>query len=138
MKLYIRAFADSQAEIYRDIRSKSSIVIEHLIKVFMYPDSDDLNHWKQEIYAAMSRVPKLKRTKKYPESKNILKYSWNIWKDSIDDMIQVIENDYGSSNIDSNTIYNKIYKYLNWLADELTNFGYVTSKQIYVEIDSLI
>lgn len=138
MKLYIRAFTDSQAEIYRDIRSKSSIVIEHLIKVFMYPDSNGRNYWKQKIHAAMSRVPKLKRTKKYPESKNILKYSWNVWKDSIDDMIQVIETDYGPSNIDSTMVYNKIYEYLDWLADKLTSSGYVTSKQIYIKIDSLM
>lgn len=138
MKLYIRAFADSQAEIYRDIKSKSSVVIEHLIKLFLYPNSNNLNHWKTEIFAAMSRVPKLKRTKKYTESKNILKYSWNIWNDSIADMIDVIQNDYGLSNTPPDIIYNNVHIYLAWISDKLSRFGYVTSNQIYSKIDDLI
>ena len=139
MRLYIRAFADSQAEVYRDIRGKSSVVIEHLIKIFLYPNSINSNHWKIEVAGALSRVPKLKRIKRYPEAKNIMKYSWKIWEDSICDMISEIVKEYGQpEHADFKSIYDKIHEYLAWISEELSKYGYVSNNKIYNEIQSLL
>lgn len=140
MKLYVKAFANSQKEIYRILENKSSVVIEHIIKLFLVPYSQDRNHWKQEIYAALSRVPKLKMSHKYPSSSNILKHTWNIWHDSIFDMCNVIAKEYGVTCLqdDKRHVYIICHQYLTWLADNISDSGYITRTAAYNMLDKLL
>lgn len=45
----ISRFADSRNQIKTELRSVTKIVMNHLIKVFLYPNVQEQNHWKREI-----------------------------------------------------------------------------------------
>lgn len=140
MKIYIKAFANRQKEIYRMLESKSSVVLEHIAKLMMCPNHSDVNHWKQEIFAALSRVPKMKSSNKYPSSNEILKHTWNIWYDSLLDMVKAIADEYDVK-LDKKTarqIYTSSHEYLTWLSDNLSLSGYVTRTKVYNELDKLL
>lgn len=49
MYLYVRAFADKKSQIKSDLRGATKVVMNHLIKVWLYPEVREQNHWKKEI-----------------------------------------------------------------------------------------
>lgn len=138
MKIYIQSFAETQQEIHRYLVSRADVVIEHLIKIFLYPERQEVSHWKQEVAATLNRVYKLKSDNKYPSKDWILENSWNVLDDIIRDSIVPIEEDYGhSSNDNFYNIYNKIYSYFDWLSGELSKTDRVSNTRIYDKIDEL-
>ena len=139
MEIYIESFAERQKEIHRYLVSRSDIVIEYLIRIFLYPNRQELSSWKQEVAAALNRIYKLKDTHTYPTKFWILLHSWNVIEDTIKDSIPVIIEDYGESeHTEFNIIYNKIYTYFEWLAEELSKNGRVSNTKIYIKIEKLI
>lgn len=42
------------------------VIIEHLILIMLYPENNELNHWKGEIKGNSSKYYKLKQNNKYP------------------------------------------------------------------------
>lgn len=60
MKLYIKrniyasheiivGMATSRSELMQDLLNRNPVLLEHLVKFFVYPDNDSQNHWKQEV-----------------------------------------------------------------------------------------
>lgn len=138
MKLYVRAFAESQTGVFRDIKNHSAVVMEHLIQIFLYPKSEAIPHWKQEVSAALNRVPKLKRSKKFPTADEIIKHSWSIWEDSIQETINVIIEDYGPSGVNVTRVYACVENYMYWISEQLAKSGYVSNTRIYNYIDEML
>lgn len=138
MKKLIVAFADTSKDVFDRIKDKSPVAIEHLIKIFCYPESESVNHWKREVAGSLSRVPKLKRTKKFPKNSDILKASWDIWEDSIyETMLEIVDEYNRYTPAKYADIYRKIHKYFIWLASQLESSGYVSSTRISKKIDEL-
>lgn len=139
MDIYIENFADRQRDIHRYLVSRSDIVIEYLMKIFLYPESEKLSHWKLEVAVALNRIYKLKDTNKYPTKIWILLNSWNVIEDTIRDSIPVIMEDYGESeHADLNIIYDKIHSYFKWISEELSKTGRVSNTRIYSKIEELL
>lgn len=93
MKRYIRSFAVTKREIQADLRASAKIVIEHLIKIFLYPNAQENNHWKREVSGALKKVPKLKGSNKLQSPSFILQSSWVVWEDQFDRFVEVIKED---------------------------------------------
>lgn len=139
MKIYIRSFALNKREIRSDLRAAADVVIEHLIKIFLYPRLQEQNHWKQEIAAALKKVPRLKSSNKFPDASFIVDSSWMVWEDQFDRFVEVIKEEMKEmpESINNNILYDAIDEYFQWLSKELSKYGSVMSNNIYNEIDYL-
>ena len=80
---HIFALSRSRTNIYDKLADNSENVIDHLIKVFLWPDAQEQNHWKQEIWNFIRSVPKLKSSNKFPPYKKIRREIWNSYEDVI-------------------------------------------------------
>ena len=139
MKRYIRSFAVTKREIQADLRASAKIVIEHLIKIFLYPDAQENNHWKREVAAALSDVPKMKGSSKLPKSKFILDSSWMAWEDLFDRKVKVVKEDMveEAKPITTDKLYIAFDHYFKWISCELSQYGSVSYSSIYREIGYL-
>lgn len=138
MKRVIIAFADISKEVFTNLKNKTPNVIDHLLKYFMYPEHSARNHWAQEIASGIDRVPKLKRTKKYPTHSDIMKCTWNVWEDTIVDSYEAIQEEYGLSDIPySSNLYSAIHDYFVWLANNLSFKGRFNKQDCYKVLDQL-
>ena len=114
-------------------------MIEHLIKIFLYPDAQENNHWRREVAAALNDVPKMKNSNKLPKAKFILDSSWMAWEDVFDRKVEVVKEDMVEDPIDISTdvLYAAVNEYFNWLSVELSTYSVVSNSDIYNEIDYL-
>lgn len=60
MYYHISEFADSRNQIKTELRSMTKTVMNHLIKVFLYPKVQEQNHWKREIAQSLNDIAKQK------------------------------------------------------------------------------
>lgn len=142
MKMYIRVMSSYDKDIRRKIIDSSDKVIEHLVKLILYPDTEYVNGWKQEVYSFLHRIDKTKRNKRYPSYKFILE-ALSTHLDTIhgykmcvvDEMQECKVNPLPFSDYD---VTNMCKKYMDWLSHQLSDNGYVTQKEVYTWIDSNI
>lgn len=141
----LQEMSENKSQIRQDIVNVEGKIIEHLLKCFLYKDStNNLNHWKQEIFSFLYEVPKLKNTKKFPSYK--LLYSFTIERiydtllDRIEPRIKNLEfKGYPKvNNYNKKDLYNAILEYYNWLIKELSKTGFVESKSVFNKIDEII
>ena len=139
MKLYVRSFAENKKDLHSYLSNRADVVIEHLIKIFLYPNAQEYNHWKQEVAAVLKKVPKLKNSNKLPSASFIVDSSWMVWEDQFDRFVEVVKEEMKelSENINNDTLYDAIDEYFEWLSKELSKYGSVVSDNIYHEIDYL-
>ena len=74
MRLFVTEFGDSKREMERELKSKTSQIIQHLFKLYLMPNSINRNHWQREIANFLSDVSKLNGRNKFPTSKQL--YNW--------------------------------------------------------------
>ena len=138
MKIYVRAFAITNKAAKDYLISKTPVVIDHLIKVLLYPDVQEQNHWKKEIASALNTVPAIKSSNRKPKPKFIYENTFDAWKETIEDRICAIVEDIVEVPIafDISDVYHAIGEYFEWLSD---NLSYSTLKfsDIYSEIESI-
>lgn len=139
MYVYVRGFADSRSQIKSDLRSAAKIVLNHLIKVWLYPTAQEQNHWKQEIAQSLNDVPKLKGRNRYPDYRFLIQNTWNVYEDSLEDRVDVIISSIEEAPIafDFDDLYRAISDYFDWICFRLTEKGIVKYSDIYEEIESL-
>lgn len=139
MKRYIRSFAVTKREVQADLRAAAKGVIEHLIKLFLYPDAQEKGHWKREVAAALNDVPKMRGSNKSPKAKFILDNSWMAWEDVFDAKVAVVKKNMSENPMDISTdvLYAAVNEYFNWLSVELSTYSVVSNSDIYDEIEYL-
>lgn len=138
MKFYIKAFAMSKSNIKQHLINKSPTVMEHLIKVWLYPDVVEQNHWKHEIATALNTIPVLKSKHRRPDSEFIYTYTFDAWKETIPDFIERVCEDMAELPISYNIsdVYDAESDYFSWLSDRLSS-GSVSNQSIYSEIETI-
>ena len=138
--------SEKRKEIYRRLKDKLEDLAEHVGKCIVYRNtSNDLNHWKSEVYAFIHTVPKLKGTNKFPTYKNLKENVLCL----IDDRMDAIAS--GSMNIASieglpdiecnmDLLGNLILEYCDWLMKTLSSSqqGNVSYYLVSGKIDELI
>jgi hypothetical protein len=147
MKIYIRntqdifGFANRKSDVAAMIEENTREVIEHLIKLWLFPDAEDCNHWKQEVYNFLYRVPRLKGSNKFPSKKFILKNTIDVNRRSITSLLRIVLTDYGDSYAQVRqryaTMQTHIEYYFEWLAEELSKHGEVARNDVYSELSKL-
>lgn len=139
MYYHISGFADSRNQIKTELRSVTKIVMNHLIKVFLYPNVQEQNHWKREIAQSLNDIAKQKGKNRFPTAKFLLQNTWEIYKDTLSTRLPVIIESIEETpiNYDINNVYKAIHDYFNWLCDELSKTGIVRYNIIYSKIEEL-
>lgn len=135
----IFAFSRSRVDVFSKLADNSENVIDHLIKVFLWPDVREQYHWKQEIWNFIRSVPKLKSSNKFPSYKQIKNAIWDSYEDVIYDHIELWIDEIKETPIpfDYEDVYHAIEEYMSWLADVLSEKGVVRSSQVYSKIEEL-
>lgn len=140
MKRYIRAFAVSRSRLADDLDNHTSSVAHALAQLYLFPNSQYENHWRQEVWAGLHEVKKLKNNK-YPSSKFIFENTWMlssphkhdffIWAKYHESELSPIDNY-------SENEFNEIATcYFRWLAEKLSVQGFIPPVQVYQKLDEL-
>lgn len=147
MKIYIRntqdifGFANRKSDIAAMIEENTRELIQHLIKLWVFPDAKDCNHWKQEVYNFLYRVPRLKRSNKFPSKKFILNNTIVVNKDNISALLRIVitdyKNQYEQKKSEYSTMEESILLYFDWLAEELSINGKVARNDVYAKLSEL-
>lgn len=147
MKIYIRntqdifGFANRKSDIAAMIEENTRELIQHLIKLWIFPDAKDCNHWKQEVYNFLYRVPRLKRSNKFPSKKFILNNTIVVNKDNISALLRIVitdyKNQYEQKKSEYSTMEEHILLYFDWLAEELSINGKVARNDVYAKLSEL-
>lgn len=139
MKVYIRAMGTPRSEIRHELTHASGELTEHLIKVYLYPNAQERNHWKTEIYSFLPRCPKLKSTNKFPESEFILECI-SAYLDQLEEMMYFVideNNEIDPERYNAEELENMVVQYFSWLAEQLSARGNVHSKSVYGKLDEI-
>lgn len=139
MLKYIYSWARSNTDTFRKIEDASEEIVVHLIKVLLFPDVQERNHWKKEIWSFLPRISKLKSTNKFPTYKQIYKSLWNSYEDVIFDYIPGILEDIEELpiTVDRRCVYYAIQEYMKWLATELSQKGIVSNTAVSTKIEHI-
>ena len=139
MYLYVRSFADTRSQIKSDLRGVTKVVMNHLIKVWLYPNVQEQNHWKKEIAQALNDVPKVKGRNRYPDYRFLIQNTWNIYEDSLYDRVDVIISSMKEDPIpfDFEDLYQAMSDYFDWICYRLSEKGIINYSDIYDEIEKL-
>lgn len=149
MKLYISAYAKQKRDMESMMSRKIDVIIEHLIKLICMPDSESRNHWEGEIAGQLNRLQKFKSSNKYPSVDSLMEWTYYSVLDDIQNIgwlkneIANMEYDYSVSiDISPQQLSQKLdtvtKEYLTWLFNILVNDGYISNREIYHKLDSLL
>lgn len=147
MKIYIRntqsilGFATRKSDIAAALEEDTRELIEHLIKLWIFPNAEDCNHWKQEVYNFLYRVPRLKGSNKFPSKKFILHNTIDVNADNISALLRIVISDYTNRYEQRRSTYStmeeRILLYFDWLAEELSTSGKVARADVYAKLAEL-
>ena len=107
-------------------------ILKQLVKLYMYPNHESTQKWRQAIANCTRIAPKVEPFHKYPTKKDFLKNTWFIEEDSFLKWVKVMPEDYGEPmrDIDLDELYSACQQYFEWLANELATIGLVSRKRI--------
>lgn len=123
---------------------------ENLIALFIWRDSINYNYWLNELYESCHSIDKCKFSNKFLTYKEILQEIWLSWEDCfyiVDLYINYINSDINYSineekqkipEYSKNNLYDFIKTYCEWLAQKLSNRGYVTIDDVKIIINELL
>ena len=139
---HIFAGALPRREISAKLDETTRTVIQHIIKVLLFPKSPKVPDWKQEVYDGLHNVSLIKGTNRLPSDRFILKNTIERYKQFIPVWQYNIVTDYYIIHgypveIPYDHLEKKIKSYYQWLAGQLTVFGDVARTDVYDKLKSL-
>ena len=140
MYRYVVGMSDKRSEIRNQLKYAGKQVALHLIKLAIYPDAQERNHWKQEIYAFLHDVPRLKKSNKWPEF-DIIFDALSVYDDIVDNLVLEVYDDEESltpSELSAEKLEEMLLTYHAWAAHKLSKNGILRRQDVYNKIDELI
>jgi hypothetical protein len=107
--------------------------------LYLYADSEYVNHWKQEVWNFLHDVPKIKSTKKYPSYK-LIRYAVGAYEDMIPEFVSLIEDNYSELEVqrsDISELEKIVTMYFDWISAELTEKGLVNRLSVYNKLEEI-
>lgn len=137
MKRIILAMSSSRRDVGAKIEQGTRELINHLIKLWCYPGSQDTAKWRKEVAAKLNHVDRFKGSNRLPSSQFILDNSLRIWEAQLPNMLQYVIDDYGTPTDTRgyNSMRDNIRLYFNWIAEELAEYGQVSYTRIYTILE---
>lgn len=121
MKRKIYAMAASRKDAMRQIQDVSLPLIEHLIKLYMFPNAGYKTHWSKEVRNFFNSAPKLKGSNKLLSYKNI-RDAIALYEDQIDHLMKSVFTEYRQFEVERNDVAEAermIGDYLDWACEQV-------------------
>ena len=139
MYIYIRAMSESQSRIYEHLTSVSRPIMQHIIRLCLFPADKNVNHWKKEIMSFLYDIDKLKGKNRWPSAK-FIKTALSTHLDNLSAHINYvvdIESELTPERVDEDHIRHAIESYFSWISDQLSKQGSVRAAEIYNQLNEL-
>ena len=113
----------------------ASTLIEHLLKIFLYPNHKEFTKgWAEEVYAAFHEVSKMKRTNDYPDpneiSSSLFRYSDAEFQIVIESVVRS-NTEVESFNVSASELKSAVLSVINKEALILSNQGSISISQVF-------
>lgn len=136
MYIYIRSMSEAQTEIYRDIKNASDQINIHILKILMYPSSENVDHWMHEIWSFLYIVKRLKSSKKWPKA-SFIKKALSTGNDMMPQYISIVLDE--EDNLEPTWIRPEdalmcVEMYQDWLASQLSSNGVVKQSDVKAKL----
>ena len=123
----------------QELSGVSGKLIEHLIKLYLFPNSNTKNHWRKEVWNLLHQVPKLKSSKKFP-SNRMIRDIIGAYDDMTTELSTLVMEEYPDLKpyrTDYAELATIVNNYLDWISDVLSTKGVVSSSKVYTKLDEL-
>jgi hypothetical protein len=130
--------------------SKRNVIIEHLIKLYYFRDSQWAGVWKRSVFSAVSSVPSWKRHK-FPAWDFIYSRLWkgieDVWDAQFGNRLDVVAGRLNGGGLDVEVMLENprpvdigylVQNYCYWLSHALEAKGQVSSVEVCEVIDDLL
>lgn len=127
---HIYGFGKSRRDILEEIDSSAYQLIEHLVKIILYRDRGNLDHWCKELYGFLPRIDKIKGKNKYPSKDMIINALERDKHTTVCNVLKRVKLDYEyvPYNVSINVIENFINLYFDWISEILSKEGELPGK----------
>lgn len=139
MKGHIHAMAITKKAAIANIQSISLELTEHLLKLYMFPDSGHYTHWAKEVRNFLNRVPKLKGSNKLISYKAV-REAVSVYEDQIDSCMRGLKKEYRDLAVersDNQEAQRMVSTYLDWICTRVCNGEDVSSYDVIDELKEL-
>lgn len=147
-KQILLEMTDTKHDLNQKLKSKLDVLIEHLLLVILYPNYNEINHWKEEIKSITSKYPKLKHNNKYPTKKDLQDYlqevdetvsnqlSWYLGEIFIKE--KELQPKYNIKDINEKLMQTLIIEFINYVCENINPLnGMVDENLIYTKLDQI-
>ena len=132
--------SEYQKEIYRKLTSASEQIDKHIVRLLIFPNCRYEKHWKDEIFAFLSDINKLKGKNKWPKAK-FIKDALAVHNDILQSYIYFVtdvESQFTPVNVELDVIESAVEDYQDWIAAELSTKGYVRLSEVHTKLDEIL
>lgn len=146
MNLYLKASAARRkSDIAEMIQDLTPQIMEPLAQIYLFSDRypEYKNHWRNEVWNRIPRMPLVKHKNKLPDAKLIYDNSYNMYKGYIETILErAIEHeknlmpDYDKLE-DVSDFDAIVQSYFKWLSSYLSVNALARPKDIYEKLDDL-
>lgn len=146
MKLYIKsaeeilAMSKNQMKLASDLEDVTRPIVEHLIKLRLYPNTEFVTHWRSEIASFLCEVPVFKHNKHLPSAEFIVNNTIGVDYMLIRNLISVVISNMDSlipAPFDYDELVDDIVRYFKWLATNLSKTGKIARNTIFEMLKNL-
>lgn len=130
--MYIKSNAYSKSRIERAITRDSEHLNDHLVKLALFPDSEYVSHWMDEIHAFLPRVYKQKANNRFPDKG----YIYNLLSGENDNIPAIrqnvldIENELKPEERTDQELLIFMDNYHRWVSEQLAERGFVKRSDV--------
>lgn len=139
MKRYVYSMAITKRAAIANIQSISLPLIEHLLKLYMFPNSGHCVHWAKEVRNFLYRVPRLKGSNKLLGYKAV-REAVSVYEDQIGSCINGLEKEYRDLEIERSNVQEAeslVSKYLDWICTAVCNGEEISSFDVMGKLNEL-
>ena len=126
----------TKRELTHQLVSASLPLTEHLVKLYLFPDSINVDHWKQEVWNFVHQVPRLKGSNKYPSAKLIFS-CLSTYLDEVENTADLMRSEYPltATRSDYTHAEEMIAEYIESVSAILAKQGKINSSEVYMLLD---
>lgn len=147
MKKYIKSSEDifshamGRSQFVAELEDTVRPTVKHLIKLACWPNAQEVDHWRDEVYSFLHNVPLLKSSKRLPTANLIYQNTYKIdepymqtwYKNTVLDY----SDEYGYPEKSFYEIMPIVESYYRWLSLKLSTTGDVSKKEITAKLKEL-
>lgn len=143
MKLYIRCQSLRKSDALAKLEEKTLPCMEALAQLWLFPNSNNKNHWKSEVWNYYPGVSRIKPRNKFPKAQDIFDNTWNLNSDKVKSIVKrAIAHEYkltpNSERLaDLDTLTSIMESYFKWISSKLSTDGIIDPDDSYYKLSEL-